>query len=143
MPQRRHGGTKQLAKTLRFSNWTLYIDVDEKTKKRPTLEQFKQKTGTNVAYTRTSTTTPRTSGRSSGPLSQGQSIDRDIIVLTDNSRFLVRLIDKGWAEKLDKGAIPNIENLQDVAAAPELRPRPRVQPAVAVRHDRHRLRTRS
>ena len=41
---------KQLAKTLRFSNWPLYIDIDEKTKKRPTLEQFKEKTGVNVNY---------------------------------------------------------------------------------------------
>ena len=31
---------RTLAKTLTISNWPLYIDIDEKTKKRPTIEQF-------------------------------------------------------------------------------------------------------
>jgi spermidine/putrescine transport system substrate-binding protein len=104
---------KQLAKTLRFSNWTLYIDIDEKTKKSPTLQQFKQKTGTTVQYTEDINDNATYFGKIQRPLSQGQSIDRDIIVLTDNSRFPGLLIDKGWAEKLDKSAIPNIKNLQD------------------------------
>jgi spermidine/putrescine transport system substrate-binding protein len=43
-------GPKELADTLRFSNWTLYIDRNEKTKKSPTLEQFKQTTGVTVQY---------------------------------------------------------------------------------------------
>ncbi len=61
-------------------------------------------------------------GKIQGPLSQGQSIDRDIIVLTDNSRFPGLLIDKGWAEKLDKSAIPNIENLQPALEHPSFDP---------------------
>jgi spermidine/putrescine transport system substrate-binding protein len=104
---------KQLAKTLRFSNWTLYIDIDEKTKKSPTLQQFKQKTGTTVNYFEDINDNATYFGKIQRPLSQGQSIDRDIIVLTDNSRFPGLLIDKGWADKLDKNAIPNIKNLQD------------------------------
>jgi spermidine/putrescine transport system substrate-binding protein len=104
---------KQLAKTLRFSNWTLYIDIDEKTKKSPTLQQFKQKTGTTVNYFEDINDNATYFGKIQRPLAQGQSIDRDIIVLTDNSRFPGLLIDKGWAEKLDKSAIPNIKNLQD------------------------------
>jgi spermidine/putrescine transport system substrate-binding protein len=109
---------KQLAKTLRFSNWTLYIDVDEKTKKHPTLEQFKQKTGTKVAYYEDINSNASYFGKIQRPLSQGQSIDRDIIVLTDNTRFPGLLIDKGWAEKLDKSAIPNIVNLEDALKHP-------------------------
>jgi spermidine/putrescine transport system substrate-binding protein len=116
------GGPKQLAKTLRFSNWTLYIDVDEKTKKHPTLDQFKQKTGTTVQYTEDINDNASYFGKIQGPLSQGQSIDRDIVVLTDNSRFPGLLIDKGWAEKLDKSAIPNIKNLQDSLAHPSFDP---------------------
>jgi spermidine/putrescine transport system substrate-binding protein len=104
---------KQLAKTLRFSNWTLYIDIDDKTKKSPTLQQFKQKTGTTVNYFEDINDNATYFGKIQRPLSQGQSIDRDIIVLTDNSRFPGLLIDKGWADKLDKSAIPNIKNLQD------------------------------
>ena len=116
------GGPKQLAKTLRFSNWTLYIDVDEKTKKHPTLDEFKQKTGTTVQYTEDINDNASYFGKIQGPLSQGQSIDRDIVVLTDNSRFPGLLIDKGWADKLDKSAIPNIKNLQPALQHPSFDP---------------------
>jgi len=113
---------QQLAGTLNFSNWTLYIDGDEKTKKSPTLEQFKQKTGTTVKYVEDINDNATYSGKIQRPLSQGQSIDRDIIVLTDNSRFPGVLIKRGWAEKLDKSAIPNIANLQDSLAHPSFDP---------------------
>jgi spermidine/putrescine transport system substrate-binding protein len=114
--------TKRLAKTLRFSNWTLYIDIDEKTKKRPTLDQFQQKTGTKVAYFEDINDNASYFGKIQRPLSQGQSIDRDIVVLTDNTRFPGILIDRGWAEKLDKSAIPNIKNLQPALAHPSFDP---------------------
>jgi spermidine/putrescine transport system substrate-binding protein len=105
------GGKQTLAKTLRFSNWTLYIDVNEKTKRHPTLDAFKKKTGTTVQYTEDINDNASYFGKIQGPLSRGQSIDRDIIVMTDNSRYPSLLIKKGWVEKLDKSAIPNIKNL--------------------------------
>jgi spermidine/putrescine transport system substrate-binding protein len=111
-------GKTQLAKTLRFSNWTLYIDVDEKTKKRPTLDAFKKEFGVDVLYTEDINSNSEYFGKIQGPLSRGQSIDRDLIVLTDNERFLSTMIDKGWTEKLDKNAIPNIANLVDVQKHP-------------------------
>jgi spermidine/putrescine transport system substrate-binding protein len=111
-------GDKTLAKTLRFSNWTYYIDVDEKTKKRPTLDMFKKKTGTTVRYIEDINDNASYFGKIQGPLSRGQSIDRDLIVMTDNTRYPSLLIKKGWVEKLDKSAIPNIKNLQDALAHP-------------------------
>jgi spermidine/putrescine transport system substrate-binding protein len=108
----------KLAKTLRFSNWTLYIDVDEKTKKHPTLDQFQKKFGVHVQYTEDINDNATYFGKIQGPLSRGQSIDRDIIVMTDNSRYPSLLIKKGWVEKLDKSAIPNIKNLQPSLAHP-------------------------
>jgi spermidine/putrescine transport system substrate-binding protein len=111
-----------LAKTLQFSNWTLYIDVDEKTKSHPTLDQFKKQTGTTVAYHEDINDNASYFGKIQRPLSQGQSIDRDIIVLTDNTRFPGLLVRKGWAEKLDKSAIPNIKNLQDTLKHPGFDP---------------------
>ncbi len=116
------GGTQQLADQLRFSNWQLYIDVDEKTKKRPTLEQFTKETGVKVDYFEDINDNASYFGKIQRPLAQGQSIDRDIIVLTDNSRFPGLMIDKGWAEPLDKDAIPNIVNLQDSLAHPSFDP---------------------
>ncbi|MDP9490770.1 MAG: spermidine/putrescine ABC transporter substrate-binding protein [Actinomycetota bacterium] len=120
------GGTttaaKELADTLRFSNWTLYIDRDEKTKKSPTLDQFKAKTGVTVNYFEDVNDNATYFGKIQRPLSQGRSVDRDIVVLTDNSRFPGLMIKRGWAEKLDKSAIPNIANLQDSLARPSFDP---------------------
>jgi spermidine/putrescine transport system substrate-binding protein len=113
------GGERKLAKTLRFSNWTLYIDVDEKTKRHPTLDMFKKKFGTTVRYIEDINDNATYFGKIQGPLSRGQSIDRDIIVMTDNSRYPSLLIKKGWVEKLDKDAIPNIKNLQPTLAHPD------------------------
>jgi spermidine/putrescine transport system substrate-binding protein len=116
------GGKNELAKTMHFSNWTYYMDKDEKTGKWLTLEAFKKKTGVNVRYTEDVDSNSQFYGKIQGPLSRGQSIDRDLIVLTDNERFLATVIDKGWAEKLDKDAIPNIENLIDAQRHPGFDP---------------------
>jgi len=35
---------------LNWANWTYYLDFDPKTKKSPTLDQFKEKYGTTVNY---------------------------------------------------------------------------------------------
>ena len=113
---------RELADRLKFSNWQLYIDIDEKTKKRPTLEQFTEETGVAVDYFEDVNDNASYFGKIQRPLSQGQSIDRDIVVLTDNSRFPSLLIEKGWAEKLDKAALPNISNLQDSLASPSFDP---------------------
>src|SRR5207249_3623556 len=60
-----------LAKTLRFSNWTLYIDINEKTKRHPTLDAFKKKTGTTVQYTEDINDNATYFGKIQGPLSRG------------------------------------------------------------------------
>ncbi len=112
----------KLAKTLRFSNWTLYIDVNEKTKKHPSLDQFQRKYGVHVQYTEDINDNATYFGKIQGPLSRGQSIERDIIVMTDNSRYPSLLIKKGWVEKLDKSAIPNIKNLQPALRHPNWDP---------------------
>jgi spermidine/putrescine transport system substrate-binding protein len=108
----------KLAKTLRFSNWTLYIDVNEKTKAHPSLDQFQKKFGVHVNYVEDINDNATYFGKIQGPLSRGQSIDRDLIVMTDNSRYPSLLIKKGWVEKLDKSAIPNIKNLQPALRHP-------------------------
>ena len=113
------GGTSE---TLRFSNWQLYIDIDDKTKKSPTLEQFTTETGIQVDYFEDINSNSEYFGKIQGPLSQGQSIDREIIVMTDNSRYPGLLIEEGWLEKLDKDKIPNISNLQDALLSPPFDP---------------------
>src|SRR3954462_3101977 len=116
------GGAQQLAKTLHFSNWTLYIDVIKKTGVHPSLQDFQKRFGTHVAYVEDINDNAGFFGKIQGALSRGQSIGRDIVVLTDNVRFLSLMINKGWVEKLDKSAIPNIKNLVPVQRHPTFDP---------------------
>jgi spermidine/putrescine transport system substrate-binding protein len=116
------GGKQELAKTLRFSNWTYYMDKDPKTKGWGTLEAFQKKYGTNVEYTEDVNSNSQFFGKVQGQLSRGQSINRDLIVSTDNERYLATYIDKGWVEELDKDAFPNIENLVDIQRHPGFDP---------------------
>jgi len=117
------GGTtveKKLAKTLNFSNWTLYMDT--KGQGFPSLDAFQKKYGVHVNYMEDINDNAGFFGKIQGTLSRGQSIHRDIIVLTDNDRYLSLMIKKGWCEKLDKSAIPNIKNLIDVQKHPNFDP---------------------
>jgi spermidine/putrescine transport system substrate-binding protein len=95
-------------KKLLFSNWPLYIDVDEKDeKKRPTLDAFVADSGIQVTYTDDINDNNEFFGKIQNQLSKCQSIDRDIIVMTD--WMAARLVRLGWVQKLDRGAMPNVE----------------------------------
>ena len=113
---------KTLAKTLRFSNWTYYMDTNNKKHSHPSLQEFEKKFGTHVQYTEDINDNASFFGKIQGRLSRGQSIDRDIVVLTDNDRYLALMIKKGFAEKLDKSAIPNMKNLLEVQRHPSFDP---------------------
>ena len=104
---------KKLGKTLTISNWPLYIDVDEKTKKRPTIEQFQKKFGVKVKYIEDNNSNAAFFGKLQGALTRGSSTGRDIIVMTDNSPYPALCVQKGFLEKIDKSVLPNIKNLQD------------------------------
>jgi spermidine/putrescine transport system substrate-binding protein len=112
----------QLAKTLRFSNWTYYMDTNNKNHTHPSLLEFEKKYGVRVRYNEDINDNASFFGKIQGPLSRGQSVDRDIVVLTDNDRYLALMIKKGFAEKLDKSAIPNMKNLVDVQRHPSFDP---------------------
>jgi spermidine/putrescine transport system substrate-binding protein len=111
-----------LAKTLHFSNWPYYMDTNNKTHTHPSLQQFQKKYGVNVAYTEDINDNASFFAKIQGQLSRGQSTGRDIVVLTDNDRYLGLMIKKGWAEKLDKSAIPNFKNLIPVQQHPNFDP---------------------
>ncbi len=113
----------RLGDTLTISNWPLYIDVDEKTRKRPTLELFQKRYGVKVRYIEDINDNATFFGKIQGPLARGQSTGRDIVVLTDVSGFPSLMIQRGWAEKLVKEALPNIKNLQPALRHPSFDPK--------------------
>jgi spermidine/putrescine transport system substrate-binding protein len=101
-----------LPKTITFSNWPLYIDINEKSKTHPSLVQFqKAHPGTTVRYIEDINDNDTFFGKIEGPLSQGQSVGRDLIVMTDSSGLPQRMIQLGWLEKWDKSAMPHFKNL--------------------------------
>jgi len=112
------GGADELKDILNFANWPLYIDIDKPT----TIQKFTEQTGIKVNYFEEINDNAEYFAKVQGPLSQGQGIDRDIFVFTDNSRFPGLLVDQGWIEKLDKDLIPNIVNLVDAQASPPFDP---------------------
>lgn len=108
----------ELKDVLNFANWELYID----TKKPTTLQQFTEQTGIKVNYYEDIDDNATYFAKVQGPLRQGQGIDRDIFVFTDNSRFPSLLIDQGWVQQIDKSLIPNMSNLIDAQAHPPFDP---------------------
>jgi len=109
---------KRLKKTLVFSNWPLYMDYDKKTHRHPSLDLFTKKYGVKVKYIEDINQNESFFGKIQAQLRRGQSIGRDIIVMTDNSRFPALLVKQKWVEKLDKSVIPNIKNLLPTLAHP-------------------------
>jgi len=112
--------SKELKDQLTISNWPLYIDIDEKTKKRPTLEQFTEATGVKVRYIEDVNDNDEWFGKNRAALSQKKAIDRDITILTD--WMAGRMVRLGYVQKLDKSAIPNISNLVDSLSSPTFDP---------------------
>ena len=105
-----------LAQRLVISNWPLYIDIDEKTKERPTIEQFEQDSGVTVRYIEDVNDNEEWFGKFQAQLQRGQGIGRDITVLTD--WMAARMVRLGYVEKLNKEAIPNSENLVEALRSP-------------------------
>src|SRR5438876_1920123 len=114
------GASHKLAKTLHFSNWTLYMDT--KGQRYPSLDEFQKKYGVHVDYRTDVNDNASFFGKIQSQLRRGQSIGRDITVMTDNSRYASLLVKKGWVEKLDKSAIPNSKNLWPVQRRPSWDP---------------------
>lgn len=103
-----------------WGTWPQYIDINEDDGSRPTIDAFVEQTGIDVDYIEDITDNAEFFGRVRQQLSDGQPIDRDIIVLTD--WMAARLINLGWVQELDKANIPNAANLiptlQDWAGDP-------------------------
>ena len=96
-------------KVANWSNWPLYLDVNDETSEYPSLKAFQEKTGIEVTYTEDVNDNNEFYAKVRTQLEQGQDIGRDLVVLTDWMAGL--WIQNGYAQKLDKGNIPNAANL--------------------------------
>jgi spermidine/putrescine transport system substrate-binding protein len=89
-------------KTVLWSNWTSYIDENS-------LGQFEAATGIKPTYTEDINDNNEFYAKVRAQLESGQSIDRDVVVLTDWMAAL--WIQNGYAQKFDKALMPNAANL--------------------------------
>ena len=105
-------------KTLNFSNWQLYIDVDAKDQNvHPTLDEFKKKYGVTVAYTEDINDNDSFYAKIVPALRAGQDTGRDLMALTD--WMAARLVREGFVQKVDKANTPNVTaNLIDSLKSP-------------------------
>jgi spermidine/putrescine transport system substrate-binding protein len=90
--------------SLSISNWPYYIDGD-------TVADFQEATGVSVSYTQDINDNNEFFAKIREPLSRGQGIGRDIIVLTD--WMAGKMIRLGYVQELNKENIPNWVNLQE------------------------------
>jgi spermidine/putrescine transport system substrate-binding protein len=94
---------KTAIKQLNFSNWPLYID-------NKVIKDFEKKyPGSNVRYTEEINDNEEFFGKVRQQLQRGDSLDRDIVTLTD--WMAARWVKAGWVEPKDKKNIPNEKNL--------------------------------
>ncbi|MCD6641069.1 MAG: spermidine/putrescine ABC transporter substrate-binding protein [Nocardioides sp.] len=93
-------------KIINWSNWTAYLDVNEKTKKYPTLEGFMKETGIKVTYSEDIDDNDTYFAKVGPQLRAGQSIDRDLFTLTD--WMAARVIREQLCQPLELAQMPNV-----------------------------------
>ena len=91
-------------KELFFSNWPAYMDRAGKA--FPTLEAYEEKTGVTVTYNTDINDNNEFFAKVQNQLGACESINRDIIVLTD--WMAARMVDLGWLQTLDHDNMPNV-----------------------------------
>ncbi|MDK1361235.1 spermidine/putrescine ABC transporter substrate-binding protein [Arthrobacter sp. zg-Y1219] len=96
-------------KSVRWANWTLYLDYDDAAGTYPSLDAFSEATGIEADYSEDIDGNDTYFGKVQGQLAAGQDIGADIVTLTD--WMAGRLIRLGYTQELDRGNLPNAGNL--------------------------------
>ncbi|MFM2154103.1 MAG: hypothetical protein RL382_4 [Actinomycetota bacterium] len=108
------------ANSVRWGNWPLYLDYDEKTKKYPTLEKFTEQTGIAANYFEDYNDNDEFFGKVQAQLKLGEDIGYDVVTPTD--WMAARWIRLGYTQKFDAANIPNKSNILDSLATPSFDP---------------------
>ncbi|MGA1293556.1 MAG: extracellular solute-binding protein, partial [Candidatus Nanopelagicales bacterium] len=92
-----------------WSNWPLYMPVDEDTKEFTEIKAFTEQTGIEVEYIEDYNDNNEFYAKQKPLLDKGEPTGRDIVTPTD---WMANIwIQNGFALELDKANIPNISNL--------------------------------
>lgn len=102
-------GTGGKAGTLRWANWTLYIDLADDHVTSPTLQAFQKSSGLTVEYSEDIDDNDSFYGKVKGQLANGQDIGYDLVTLTD--WMAARWVRQGYTATLDRSAMPNTSNI--------------------------------
>jgi spermidine/putrescine transport system substrate-binding protein len=101
---------REVAPQWTFSNWPLYIDEDGK--RHPSLDQFDNEFGTTTRYIEEINDNVEFFGKVQADLQAGNSIDRDIVVLSD--WMAAKWVRLGYAMPLARELLPNVDqNLKE------------------------------
>ena len=116
------GGDEAASTTgsVRWGNWPLYLDYDDKTQLYPTLEAFTESTGIAAEYFEDYNDNDEFFGKVQAQLKLKQDIGYDIVSPTD--WMAARWIRLGYTHKFDKANIPNAGNILDTLASPSFDP---------------------
>ena len=97
-------------KTVRWANWGLYLDFDNKTKKYPTLEAFQKATGIRATYQEAIDDNDTFTAKVAPQLRLKKDIGYDIVTMTEWKA--AQWVASGFVQKLDDAAVPNKKNVQ-------------------------------
>ena len=106
------GGISQAdaaVQSVRWANWGLYLDFDNKTKTYPTLEAFKKKSGIKATYQEAVDDNDSFTAKVSPQLRLKKDIGYDAVVLTE--WMVARWLASGFAQKFDDNNLPNKKNV--------------------------------
>jgi len=98
--------TKQ---TVRWANWGLYLDYDNKSHKYPTLEAFKKQTGYNATYQEAVDDNDSFTAKVAPQLRIKKDIGYDVVVLTE--WMASQWVANNWTQTFDDAAVPNKKNV--------------------------------
>jgi spermidine/putrescine transport system substrate-binding protein len=95
--------------TVRWANWSLYLDYDNKSKKYPTLEAFTRKTGIPAKYLEVIDDNDSFTAKVSPQIRLKKDIGYDVVTMTE--WMAARWVASGYVQKFDDAAIPNKKNV--------------------------------
>lgn len=94
------------AGSVRWANWTYYLDYDEETGTYPSLDAFQEATNIRVEYFEDIDDNKTFIAKIKDQLKLGQDTGYDTFCLTDSS--LVRLLERDQLMEFDRSLLPNV-----------------------------------